>query len=182
MFMFIYIRKDTPLLSQYMNAENTYPHHFEDIVLIVPNIMTEKSNLIEIFMNSPLINVWTIIIIMVTVVRILLMKFTKHAIVEWTTILLHTYGLSFGVYFPVSIQNRAEKVLILFLGIFAILANIFCSGFLFQQYTIAFQTPTIDSLEDLNKSNLNVYVSNYLYSKSDNNFNWLKTQYNSLCY
>lgn len=156
--------------------EISYPHSFDDIVLLVPNIMVEKSNIVAILLDSPLLNVWSIVIALVTIVRIFFTELTRHKIDDWTHILLHTYGLSFMVSSSIQITNRSENVLLLFLGVFAILSNILCSGFLFQQYTSDLQTPAINTLEDLNKTNLDIYVSDMLYDNSDSNLRWLKKQ------
>lgn len=130
------------------------------------------------FADSPLINVWLFIIIVMTIVRILIKKWLNQKLSDWTAILLHTFGMSFSVPSSQVISNRSEKVLILFLGMFAILASIFCSGYLIKQYTIDSQTRLIKTLEDLNKSMLPIYACKEIYSESYANIEWLRRQYN----
>lgn len=154
-----------------------YPHSFDEIVLVVPNFMKEKSNLWEMVRDSPLLNVWFFTILLITIIRILIKKWTNaNGVDDATKVLLETFGMSFGVGSSYSVCCRAEKTIVLFLNIFAILASIFCSGYLYQQYTSDNRIAVIQTLGDLNKSNLTILIGNNIIDgRYDTRIKWLKT-------
>lgn len=56
------------------------------------------------------------------------------------------------------INIRSERILVLFLSLFFMLASMFCCGDIFKQIATAVFTPAINSLESLNKSKLDILV------------------------
>lgn len=128
--------------------------------------MKINSNLWEMVRESPLMNVWLLTILLITITRILIRKWTNVNVHDSMKILLHTFGMSFGVDSSnQSVFCRAEKIVVLFLSIFAMLASIFCSGYLFQQYTSDMSIPLIQTLNDVNKSDLKILVGNNIIDK-----------------
>lgn len=139
--------------------------------------MREKSNWWELVRDSPLINVWLFNIFLITIIRIVIIKWTCGSVNDSTRVLLYTFGMSFGVGTSDSVSCRAERLVVLFLSIFAMLASIFCSGYLYQQYTSDSRIPVIQTLSDLNKSNLNILAVNDLVDgKTDHRLQWLQSQ------
>lgn len=126
-----------------------YPHKQENFVLIVPNYQREQSALWHTFATSPLFSIWCSTITMFTVVRYLLQKIHGRHRVPFDRIAYETCGLSFGWVIVASASSRAERLLNIFISMFAILSGIFFSGLLLQQFAFTQQVPLINTFEDL---------------------------------
>lgn len=108
--------------------------------------------------NSPLINVWALAIGLMTISRIIIRKVKKHGKINVLQILFESYGISFGMTSNKAHLKIAERILLMFLSIFSIVAGCFCSGFLFQQYSISYFPSAINSIDDLNRTDIPIYV------------------------
>lgn len=72
----------------------------------------------------------------------------------------------------ITIKNRSERILVLFLSIFFMLASMYFCGDIYKQIATAVFTPTINSLETLNESNINIFLP---YGRFDENTEkWLR--------
>lgn len=137
-----------------------YPHRIEQFVIVVPTEFREYSEMLNILIKSPLINVWPPTIILFTICHKLIYSLlprgkNKSAI----HIFFESIGISFGATSPSFYINRSQNVLGLFLTIFSMSASITLSGYLFQQFTATSHMPTIITLNDLSENNhLNVYI------------------------
>lgn len=125
-----------------------------------------STNLLDLICNSELFNVWTLIIIAATIVRGLLAKLqpiiqphlqltTKHKCID---LFFDTFQISFCGSGSLSTPNRPSKILTTFLSIFYLLAGLLCSGTFFQEIAAGTYIPEINSIEDLNKTNLPVMI------------------------
>lgn len=120
----------------------------QKLVIIVP--LEWKSWSITTLVKSPLFNVWTAAIITVTFLRMGLQKCIYHRQSRsLLDLFFDTFGLIFGTASGRPIDNRPERMLMLFLAFGALLAGILCTGILFEQFTTKQRTPTINSLSDL---------------------------------
>lgn len=152
-----------------------YPHTYAKYVVIVPNRLNKKSEIMDLIYKSPLLNVWTITIILITILRKLFQYTTRKKKRTFTELLINTFGMSFGTTSDSKIKNRPEQILLLFLSIFSLLAGIFCSGELFQQYSTYSYSSAINSLEDLSNTDIIVLIpTGYI---SNETIDWLKKQY-----
>lgn len=128
-----------------------YPHYFADIVLVVPAIKKGKTNISNIILESPLVNVWAKVILIVSCARIFLrlLANANETQNELAYIIFNTFGISFGTTDMTGAKSRPEILLVFFLNLFAILAGCLCSGMLFEQFTFESDTPLINSLDDI---------------------------------
>lgn len=90
-------------------------------------------------------------------------KYTKSKERTKTELFMETFGIVFGTTGPGNIQNRPEKILILFLSLGAILASTFCSGLLFKRISTIETEPTILTLSDLGASVLKITYPQEMY-------------------
>lgn len=135
-----------------MKEFNDFSHIFgvEKIVIIVP--LEWKSMSITSFMsvvNSPLFKVWIVAILGVTLLRMWLQKCIHRKSRPLIDLFFETFGSTFGSVSGRLIDNRPERILMLFLLFGAVLADILCTGILFEQFSTKQLTPTINSLADL---------------------------------
>lgn len=157
-----------------------YPHEFENYVMVVPNILQEKSTILKSILEFPLLSVWTITICIIFLCRTAIRKLcTSSASNDWIEIFFNTFGLSFGMSGATNVLNTAERVLILFLSIFTILSSNLCTSILFnQQFTTVAYMPSINAFCDLDKYPvLEVYMPADFHN---NTRDWLSTQYETL--
>lgn len=147
---------------------NLYPHEFEKFVLVVPNTLIHNSFLNNLI-NSPLITVWFLEIILVTLVRIIFQKLIpSNRRNDWCGIFFNSLGFAFGVTTSTLINSRSERILVLFMTIFSLVSGIFCSGYLFQQFTTFTNVNAINSLDDLRNTNMDLVLpAEYLRSEMD---------------
>ena len=134
-----------------------YPFDEDKLVIIVPNRLIATSLLLKIIFESPLLCVWSFTILLTTTVRLGLntnrMKWPNNI----GRIVLDTFSIAFTGAGFVQISKRSERVLILTLSVFSFLSSIVCTGFIFQQYISQEMHSTINSVEDLNKSGIQIY-------------------------
>lgn len=138
-----------------------YPYMFRTFVIIVPNYQKQQTtNLLWSILNSSLVNVWSLAILLFSIMRIIIIKHTMRAYnSDFIGILLNTYGIAFiTTGFSGKLKNASEYVLLIFLSLFAILASTLFSGFMYQSYVDDFNVPAINSLKDLNKTDLNIVM------------------------
>lgn len=107
-----------------------------------------------------LISTWFIPIIAYTILRYNNIK--RYALFNgkrytFFDILFDSYRLTILGTSQFCRQNKVDRVLMIFLSIFSLLANILFSGLLFQLYTSDFSYQEIDSIEDLARSDLEVH-------------------------
>lgn len=130
-------------------------------------------------LRSALFNVWFLIIILVTISRKMIEKMLTQKNVNLpktsniTDLFFDTVQIAFCGVGNLTIKNKPTKILLTFLSIFYLLAGLLCSGSFFQEITAGTYKPQINSIEDLNKTNLTINVSSDL---NENTFNWLKMQ------
>lgn len=136
---------NTPVL-QY-RKEYLYVGKQDSLLLIVPYQIDKKFGefLLWTFLRqSPLVNVWTIAILLLTGARKCI--WPKHNLIA---LFFETFGISFGMTSSKPGRNRSENILLFFISIFAMLSGILCSGIIFQQLTVSTYSPAIQSIENL---------------------------------
>lgn len=118
-------------------------------MVLVPNYRREESALWHSFATSPLFSIWCSTITLFTIVRFLMQKVNRRHQVPFHRIAYETCGLSFGWVIVSSASSRAERLLNIFISLFAILSGIFFSGLLLQQFAFTDRLPVINTFEDL---------------------------------
>lgn len=155
-----------------------YPHKIIDIVIIVPSDIKEQSGIGDMLSKSPLFTVWAICVGIITVTRMLVRKLlalnnnldkrnnNQNAFIY---IVFNTFGLSFGATSVQGAESRTEKVIVLFLSIFCIVAGILCTGFMLEQIIETKSEQKINSFEQvLLEDDLQLMVpSEYFYLKDN---------------
>lgn len=137
----------------FSNFIKLYPNVFEQFVFLVPNRIITKPHQFDIYQTSMLISIWFIPIILYSILR-----YKNQRI----------FGMS-----ALSYSNKFDRILVVFLSIFFLLASSLFSGFLFQLYTSDLSHHEIDSIEDLAKSDLEIH---YPVDNIDPE-NWLRNKY-----
>lgn len=156
------------------NLLKLYPHDVENYVLVVPNIRQKDLTIWQSILNFPLLNVWALVIAIFCIFRKSIRLIYKSRQQSVTEIFFNTFGLSFGTTDPSNVNTFPENTLILFLGIFCVLAGNLCTGYLFQQMTVFDYKPEINHLTDLNKyPNLSVYMRK---PYNERIIKWVQTQ------
>lgn len=129
-------------------ADPTYPHDFENYILIYPQMVMQQK-FYEIFMRQSYLQVWPITIILFSIVR----KFLRHQMRSprfgWIDLLVDTFGVAFVSTGGMMVRNRPERILMLFVSIFGLTTNILFSGLLFQRYSTTVNLKEINTLEEL---------------------------------
>lgn len=132
-----------------------YPNEYESFVIVVPNILHSHSSFFKTLLSTPLVNIWVLAISIFSLGRKALRTLIGSHSNSFIEIFFNTFGMSFSATSQTPRRgsaadtNRPERVLVLFLSIFAMLAGILCSGMLFQQFTTTAKLSSIKSLEDL---------------------------------
>ena len=145
-----------------------FPHDIRKMVILVPNTYIVVSLLLSHQINSPIVNVWIIVIILVSLIRILIQHKEKaECRTKITHIILDTFGTAFTGICHIKITNRSERIIVVSLSIFSIISSAFICGYIFKHSTMTEQRSTINSIEDLNKSNLVIYAefSSFVYAE-----------------
>lgn len=133
----------------------------------MPTVLSKQSAVMDIILRSPLFRVWAIAIGVSTVARGIFRHYSiqNSASVEnrrlnaFVYIVFNTFGMSFGMTGAHGVTNRSEQMIALFVSFFAILAGIFCTGIIFEQFTITSNKATINSVADfIAQPMLNVYL------------------------
>lgn len=149
-----------------------YPHGFENYVIVMPNRLKQSSNLLNVIRSSSLIIVWLPVILVMGYTRKFIRKFAINSNNEnfmFDTVRITLTGAS-----NITLLNRSEQLLVLFMSIFFLLAGIFCCGDIFKEIATSKYTPSINSLESLNESNLLVHGSKVLVEKYSTQWLYLK--------
>lgn len=155
-----------------------YPHDYKKFILVVPYIHKIQSTFWQSILNFPLINVWAIAILIFYICR----KFIHFVLpskrnAPHNGTLINTYGMSFGVTAaPANISNSTEKLLLLFLSIFALVASNLCSSILFSQFSTSSEEPAIQTFQDLGKFKTIDLMVPVLFTTEMHS--WLREQYN----
>lgn len=133
------------------------PYRYVKYVIVIPRDLQTTSMLWQSIIRSPLFSVWSLTIIMFTGLRKLLQYLTGFSgtIGE---IFFDTFARSFGMAGYQRINNRPEKILMLFLSFVALLAGIIFSGMFFEQITVVQSQPTIRTLKALEASKLPIMM------------------------
>lgn len=123
---------------------------------------------------------WVLTSAAFTILRLLLRHIVKNLLgadvksSEVGTIYFDTLGRSFGTLSSSSLKfHRSESVVLLLLSLFCFIASIFCSGFLFGHLINDEQTPLINSLHELNDSDIPIF---FTYALNRNFYDWLRKQ------
>lgn len=132
-----------------------YPHDSTDYLILVKSELIEKTAASDKLLKSPLLIVWASAITIFSILRILVRQLLFFRYIDnnssnnFLYILFNTYGLSFGATSANAVQSGAEKITVLFVSLFSMLAGIFCAGFLFEKMTISNSVQVINSFDDL---------------------------------
>lgn len=142
-----------------------YPHKIEDIVIVVPNRHIIKFKLFESIFDSPILQIWIPFSIACTIIRQLIQYITGN---NWCTRSLsitffNTFSLAIGT-ININLRkskkmNQYENLITIYISFFGVLSGILFTGALFQKFTINVALPNIDSIVDLEKSGLNLFMS-----------------------
>lgn len=159
-----------------------YPNEYELFVLVVPNIYHDRSrfSVVQIIRRQPLITIWVVAILLFSFVRKCIRSALKTKPTAYVDILINTFGMSFGSTGPnpkrgsADDTNRSDRLLVVFVSVFAMLASILCSGVLFQQFTTVSTMSSIKSLEDLGEHlELEIWMLEDLHVSTEK---WLRSQ------
>lgn len=157
-----------------------YPSEYESFVIVVPNLLHSNSSFFHTLLNIPLVNIWLLAISIFSVGRKALRTLNGSRSNGFIEIVFNTFGMSFGATSQTPRRgsagdnNRPERVLVLFLSVFAMLASILCSGMLFQEFTNTVTMSSINSLEDLGKhQELEIWMLSDLHISTEQ---WLNEQ------
>lgn len=164
----------TPSITIFDNIPSNlvYPHNFENFVIIVENnmIKTTTSALYRMLM-SPLIYLWLLFIVLFVVIRcglqwIYLIGATDSATKRRRCVYMcqDTVQLSCGVVMHEALftSQRYRHALIAHgATIIPIIAGMFISGLLYGDFMMQSEVPSIDSIKQLEESNLAVMVPFY---------------------
>lgn len=142
----------------------TYPHKSVEYVIVVPNRKAATSVLLMSVVRSPLISVWLNVIVVVTLLRIV---FQKRALKNrtskkrnWSELFFDSVGRAFGTSTIAKIEDLSERVLLLGMSFFALLAGIICSGMLFEKFSSNQYSQIVSSIDDLKGSGYIFMVPN----------------------
>lgn len=163
-----------------------YPNEYELFVLVVPNIYHDRTatngqfSPLQLVRRQPLISIWVAAILLFSIVRKWLRSTLKTPPTAYEELLINTFGMSFGSTGPNprrgsrGDRNGADRMLSLFVSVFAMLAAILCSGVLFQQFTAASTASSIRTLEDLGQHlELEIWMLEDLHASTEQ---WLRSQ------
>lgn len=150
-----------------------YPHRESRYVDLVPKRIEKYYISFNDIIKSPLLCVWAVALILFSILRKLFQfiygqRFFGHRKeTHISSIVFESIGLLFGTTgLWNNINNKPETVLTLFLSIFGMIASIFCTGILFDQFSADLFTLTINSIEDLGKNeSIIIYFTNELRNK-----------------
>ena len=133
-----------------------YPHDNKKIVILVPNICCEVSLLRSLMLNIAIVIVWFAVVILVIVLRIYIQREKNLNPNKVVQIVVDTFCTAFTGISCIKINNR--QVLILSLSVYSFVSSVLISGYIFTQHTVTEKRSTINSIEDLNKTDLDIYV------------------------
>lgn len=143
-----------------MFTGSAYPHTEMEYVFVLPNIVTVRSIVLSSMVRSPLFTVWAFIVTMITVIRKLLQRFkVKVMRRSFSDLFFDSLGRAFGSsLIPKMSAIRSERILLIAMSFVAVLADIFCSGTLIEQFSTNQYSQTIRNVDDLKSSGYTIYV------------------------
>lgn len=144
--------------------ELIYPHDYIEYVIVVANRKATTSVILLSIVRSPLISVWSIVIVVVTVFRVVFQKLTGRIRTttqrSWSDLFFDSMGRAFGTNIIATINHRPERVLLLGMSFFSVLAGIICSGMLFENCSTYQYSQIVNSIDDLKVSGYEIIVPN----------------------
>ncbi|KAJ6643886.1 hypothetical protein Bhyg_08851 [Pseudolycoriella hygida] len=143
-----------------------YPHDTDNFILIVSKKIKSKTEYNQI-LKSPLILVMVPVVAIVSIVRFMFNKIRKidKSLVD---ISFEMFGLSLGMSFNAKVSCAAENFLLWCFCLTAMLSEMLLSSSIFQGFALQLDILTINNLEELDRSGLEVQVP--MYSESVENF------------
>lgn len=147
-----------PQYCQSANFNSTLPYRYDRTVVIVPNTNIGTVILLQNLFRSTIFIIWIGTAFGFTILRKLFQHLTNSPIVSVTSLFFDSLGLLIGTASGRPVFNRPERLLKLWLSIFALLSGLLFSGYLFQQLASASVTAGINSLADLQKTKLPLTV------------------------
>lgn len=135
------------------------PHDTDSFIIIVPKRLQPQLQLANLF-KSPLILAWGLIVLSISLVRLSLARLTK-SVVEVSDVFMDTFGLSLGKSTEVKVYNASENILTWFFCLSSMLSGMILSTFLFQGFALNYDVPTINSLNDLRQSELQIHAATF---------------------
>ncbi|KAJ6643880.1 hypothetical protein Bhyg_08845 [Pseudolycoriella hygida] len=139
-----------------------YPHDTDNFILIVPRRFQSTTEYDHI-LKSPLILVWAPIVAIVAIIRFVFNKIRKTD-KRLVDISLQTFGLSLGMSFTARISTAAENLLLWCFCLATMLSGMLLSTSMFQGFALQLDILTINNLEELETSGLEVQVPMYVES------------------
>lgn len=137
----------------------SYPHSDIEYVIVLPNIVTVRSILLSSMVRNPLFSVWASIVALVTVIRKILQRFAVKATRRsFSDLFFDSLGRGFGTSMLSDGPIRSERILLTAMAFVAVLAGIFCSGALIEQFSTNQYTQVIRNVDDLKASGYTVIV------------------------
>lgn len=134
------------------------PYRYDRTVVIVPNNNISTLFLLQNIVRSTIFIIWIGISLTFMLLRKLFQNITKSPYMPMVKIFFDSLGLLIGTASGSKVFNRPERILTLWLSIFAVLTSLLFSGFLFQQMAGSSKASTINNLKDLEKTKLKLYV------------------------
>ncbi|KAJ6643869.1 hypothetical protein Bhyg_08834 [Pseudolycoriella hygida] len=131
-----------------------YPHDTDNFVLIVPKRFLSETEYGHIF-KSPLVLVWAPVAIIVSIARFIFNKIRETG-KNLGDIFLETFGLSLGMSFNATISSAAENLLLWCFCLATMLSGMLLSSSMFQGFALQLDILTINNLEELEMSGLEI--------------------------
>lgn len=134
---------------------------YENFVMVVPTINRSSFTLFKSIVESPLFCVWALTICIFALARkgLRLLDGNNSAKSSLFALFFDTFAIIFGSASDSSIVKKPEKVLLVFVMIFSMLADILCSSMLFKVITLSHQINEINSLSEVELSGKEFIIS-----------------------
>lgn len=160
---------------------NINPHEQCAFVAVVPNIVRDVPQILNIIAGSPLVNVWALSTLIFTLARVCFRRRLNQKQQHRRSpaaarrrnrppaqrnqlfyIPFNTFGMSLGTTGPEPQANRstAERITVCFLSLFAIVSGCFFAGELMQSFAGHVYEPVLDSTEAWSqRTDLRVFIA-----------------------
>lgn len=158
------------------------PHTEIEYVIVLPNIEISNSIIFASLVRSPLFTVWAIIIILVSIVRKILQRFTVTPLGKqrsYNDLFFDSLGRAFGTTIIETIDVRSERVLLVALSLVTVLAGIFCSGMLIEKFYTKRYTQSVQTVDEFKSSS--GYVLTIPDTLDEPIKDWFRERYKHLC-
>lgn len=149
-----------------LDRNEVYYHGYDGYVIIVENNTTISATAIQRIFASPIIYLWLLMIFLFVVLRCGLQWLNEREIRDSATkrrrciyMCENTVQLSCGVVMYAKqfySQSYLHRMLAHGSTIIPVIMGMFISGLLYGEYLVHFEVPNIDSMDQLNNSNLSV--------------------------